>query len=118
MSQQKKANDEVVWSGIEPSKGRAVTLYAKERNHIVNNHPVMSDQIHAVWKSVEQPDAVYSSSLSYSREVSFSKNCGFKHPKLFVKTIVEYNGNEGKIITSFPTLAEKGGIDVKIYEKK
>lgn len=91
-------------------------LEVAERDHIME-HDIMGDQFHAIYSTIENPDVVYVSPLSQDREVSISRSCGFKYSQLYVRAIIEYNGDTGKVITAFPTRKEEGGLGAKLYDK-
>ena len=111
-----KRTDKHIWRDTDYN-GRQVSLYEKERDHIVDGHPEMGDQFPAIYDTVTKPDFVFASSTSSIREVFVSNNCGFVKPHLYVRAIVEYNDGDGKIITAHATKKPEGGTGEQLFPK-
>ncbi len=111
------SKENLIWSGKD-HKGRSVSLFTGERDHIIEHHGIMWNNFTAVYDSVEQPDAVYESGEYDNREVFFKKSSIPTYStKYYTKTIVEYekSNDSGYIVTSLPSKKEGGNVGQRTY---
>ena len=85
--------------------------------HILNNHPVMRNNLSAVKDTVENPEAIYESNqdserIVYFKQSSLSSYGGYT--KVVTKNIAE---NKSEIVTAWPQRGIKGGIGDEIYHE-
>lgn len=87
--------------------------------HIIKNHSIMARNMDAVKETINTPDSVYKSEDSDNRKVFFKKTTNATYgTKFSTKVIVECSQpDEGEVVTTFPTKAEKGGIGDVEYKK-
>ena len=115
---EKRSKKDIIWSG-DDFAGREVTLFVQERDHIINGHENqgISNNFHAIYKTVHSPDVAYTSRESVSREVMYSRNAGASYePFLMTAVVVEYpQTDKGYIVTAFPAKKEGKNIGIKIY---
>ena len=74
----------------------------------------------AVKETINTPDSVYKSEDSDNRKVFFKKTTNATYgTKFSTKVIVEYSQpDEGEVVTTFPTKAEKGGGELEMLNIK
>ena len=111
-----KKNDDLIWQGKD-CFSKTVSLYVNERDHIANDHPVMANNFHAIYETVETPDAGYTSRDSDSRNVYFKRSGTATYgTKFTTKVVVDYRDpNVAYIVTAFPQKDEGGNIDEQIF---
>lgn len=82
--------------------------------HIVSGHPIMTNNLAAIQKTIESPDVVYQSNEWPTRDVYFGRYTGATYgDKLFTKVIVEVPGqpNEiGVVVSAWPQQKIAGNI--------
>ena len=109
----------LIWK-TNDCKGRIVSLYEQERDHIIEGHPGMGENFVAVKETIEQPDVIRSSTSHIKREIySRSSTTALNiRPPHVLKVVVEFTDNTiGKVVTAFPG-PEKGGRVGDILYKK
>ncbi|GHV37665.1 hypothetical protein FACS1894187_15010 [Synergistales bacterium] len=97
--------------------GRKVICESDQwHSHIITSHPEMIGKIYNVESAVSKPDVIYKSDKHDDRDVYF-QNYGF--PELYIKVVVGFSSDPGKIITAFIQKEIRGNIDKKIkkYDK-
>ena len=111
------SKENLIWTG-QDHKGRSVSLFTRERDHIIEHHDIMGNNFTAVYDSVEDPDSVYDSAEYDNREVFFKKSTIATYStNFFTKTIVEYeqDNKSGYIVTSMPSKKEGGNVGQRTY---
>lgn len=97
-------------------------------NHIVINHPIMSNNQNAVINTITDPDEIYLSNETGNndeeRHVYYSKTSGaeYNNNGFMTRVIVELpnpNISVGDIVTAFPSKTKGGSVinDNKLYER-
>jgi hypothetical protein len=72
--------------------------------HIIipTNHPEMKDNLEAIKKSIEQPEAVYrDAAYSETRKKFFARRPESTYPKLYAVVVVGYDSNIGSVVTCY-----------------
>lgn len=126
MSEMDRAHskENLIWSG-QDYQNKTVSLYAAERDHIINGHnDQISENFTAIYDSVESPDSVYEGGVAKNnhgvRKVFFKKSAiATYYPKFLTKTVVEYpTDDNGFIVTAFVTGKEGGNVGRKLYPEE
>ncbi len=88
---------------IKDKTGRTIRLTKERWKHIVNSHPIISNNIEEIKKTLQGPLLITKD--EYDKQVyfyyKFYKN--FKDKKTFLIIVVKYLNGSGFIITSFYT---------------
>ncbi len=80
-------------------------------NHIVSGHIEMIDNLQAVKETIENPDAIYTSSQTPVRNVYFSKASTSTY-NLYTKVVVAVDDDNkfGSVVSAWPQPTMSGGI--------
>lgn len=69
-------------------------------DHILLGHPEV-DNVNYIKDTIEKPNVVYQSNKKDKRKIFFKLGADPRYKQLYMKTVVEYNNNEGSVTTSF-----------------
>lgn len=118
----KRSKNKQIWTETDYA-GRKISLYVNERDHIYEGHTEMRDNFHAIAETIRDPDAVYTSASSPTREVFFGScaSASYSQKGFATKAIVEFDCDktyeDGYIVTAFAKKKEGGNVGNVLYKK-
>ena len=86
-----------MWETVDPDGRRVVLTFARWR-HIVERHPELAHQRVRILGAVEAPDRQLNGRRRDERWF-YGRGIG---PSRYVKVVVHYEGDHGRIATAFP----------------
>jgi hypothetical protein len=93
---------------VTDPQGRTIVCTLETWNgHILENHPDMKGYENEVGRAIEAPSlGIYRDSVFENRHIYYNR---FKRKPRYIKVVVEFGEEVGKVITAFFTDATKSG---------
>ena len=93
-------HDRVVWETRDPD-GRQVVLLWLHWSHVIDRHPYIGVGPEGLLDAIAHPDARLAGQRP-GQEWFYRRGIG---PSAWIRVVVHYEGNRGRIVTAFPRRA-------------